>query len=135
VAGKRLTKADIKEHRKRHIRLGHMEGDFEFIPQQVEPLLVQSVTPLYLLILQHNSLDLTERDQGYEFLDGIPNDNKDLHFEDAHIDNASNASESGEEEQDELPEEEQELCAIGSGIFSEEHRLRILEHNTARWGM
>jgi hypothetical protein len=70
VAGKRLSKDDIEKHRKRHIRLGHMESDFEFIPQQVEPLSLQSDLPLYLLILQHNSLDCTNEDQGYEFLKG-----------------------------------------------------------------
>jgi hypothetical protein len=112
-----------------------MESDFEFIPQQVKPLSLQSDLPLYLLILQHNSLDCTNEDQGYEFLEGIPDDNRDLHFEDAHIDNASNGSTSGEDEQDESPEEEQELCGVGSGILSEEHRLGILEHNTTKWSM
>lgn len=45
VADKRLSKDDIEKHRKRHIRLGHMESDFEFIPQQVEPLSLQSDLP------------------------------------------------------------------------------------------
>lgn len=58
----------MKLHEKAHIKLGDIETDVEYVPQQVEALRLHNDLPLYLLILQHDGLDLINKVKGHESL-------------------------------------------------------------------
>lgn len=72
VTRKRWTKRSLKVHLKYHIERGDMEDDVNYVPQQVEALLLHSDLPLYSLIRQHGGLDLADEDQSHETPDRLP---------------------------------------------------------------
>jgi len=138
VSGQRLSICGMKDHRKMHIRLGHIAFDAEYDPQEVEALPLHSNLPLYSLILQHGGRHLTNQVQRHGYLEDVHDENEKSDLKDADFKDPSDTSENDDEVQDELTFEsfeEQELGDLGTGTLSQEHRLRILDWNTAMWSM
>ena len=138
VSGQRLSICGMRDYRKMHIRLGHIAVDAEYDPQEVEALPLHSNLPLYSLILQHGGRHPTNQVQRHGYLEDVHDENEKLYLKDADFKDPSDTSENDDEVQDELTFEsfeEQELGDLGTGTLSQEHRLRILDRNTAMWSM
>ncbi len=134
MAGKRWNKAGMRENMRRHARIGHMDDDAKYIPQQVKTLPLHSRLPLYSLILQHGGRDLTDEVQDWG---DTHDEERVLYPEDFSLEDTSHANED-EEAQDEMileSLEDQDLADLGTGMLSKEHRVSILDRNTAKWSM
>ncbi len=141
VTRKRLTEHLMDLHQKMHIRLGHLANDTNFVPIEVPELRPHSDQPLFSQILLRDVLDLideSEDEKSFEEQEPLETEEEDVNIEDDDFKRASNPSEIDEEEYNEWIfgfREDQVPSVSGSGILSKEHRLRILEQNTARWSL
>lgn len=135
VSGYRFCASSIRSHREMHIRLGHITKA-EYDPQKIDALPLRSDLNLYSRILQHETHNLTDQAQANEPLEDINDelehlDSKDADLEDSLCDN-------NDEMDDDMAFEfleQQDLGDLGTGILSKDHRLRILDRNTFKWGM
>lgn len=129
-----LTTKGVKKHQKLHVSHCHIDESADFIPQPASQLPLHSDLPLYSLIFQHEGFDPANEFRHNESSPGICDTDSDSDYE-VGIEDISNASDSYGELQEGFFPEEEELHEFASGILSEEHRLRVLQQNTAVWSM
>jgi hypothetical protein len=123
-------KTGIPKHRMAHVRAGDIEEDDEFKVEEVEGSLPWSDLPLFIDILNHHSLDLTnpiEVDGG-----GSP--------ETGGSDDDGSPETNGIDDEDHdaevlaLGEDEADLNGPGIKTLSTEHKSRIYRTNKGKWG-
>lgn len=144
--GKPLSGHDIKWHRNLHVQLGHIDST-DFIPQAAKEQQLHSDIPLYSLIQQHERLDLTARSSCEELALGIHEDDGDSDVNETDLKDIYNAVDSDDNDhrdmqdddkiQEAFPEDGELLQELEcpSELLSQEHHQRVLQRNTAVYGM
>jgi hypothetical protein len=149
VTGMPLTQDQIEAHKQFHVELGHIQLS-DFVPQPAQELPVHSDLPLYSLIVRHQGLDLegkrqytkisanmggTLGDSSFKENDAdvmsISSDNNDNRDDDS--DHDSDGDDDREMQDDFLLREDDPLD-FECRLLTQEHRLRIHQHNTVKWG-
>ncbi|OCK93026.1 uncharacterized protein K441DRAFT_153431 [Cenococcum geophilum 1.58] len=132
VAGRRLTKSGLVEHKAAHIKYGDLSIGADYVPQKVEELRVHSSCALYSVILQHNGLcpiEVDEESGDHDLTEGQPDDTEDTY-------DLFAVCEEQEQEYSTLSldgEGKLEESLGENGMLSKANRTRLLEQNTTLW--
>lgn len=97
---------------------------------------LRSDSDLYFCILQHDIRDLTDQAQANEPLENMNDELEHLDSQDTDFEDSS--SKNNDEMDDDIAFkflEQQDFDHLRTGIFSKNHRLRMLDRNTFKWGM